>query len=191
MWQTSTKLLRALKWAEVCLWVAGFVAVGYCASIEIKAWLAQTEGNHEIEAGISNTPRAATGSIVGRLEIPRLGTSVVVFEGTDAGTLDLGAGHWTGSPLPGEDGNVVMAAHRDTFFRSLRNIRNHDAVDVATTEGTRHYLVDSTQIVNSNDLAVLAPTAEPSLTLITCYPFEYFGHAPKRFIVRARLAEGR
>jgi sortase A len=93
--------------------------------------------------------------------------------------------------LPGEDGNVVMAAHRDTFFRSLRNIRNHDAVDVATTEGTRHYLVDSTQIVNSNDLAVLAPTAEPSLTLITCYPFEYFGHAPKRFIVRARLAEGR
>jgi sortase A len=191
MWQTSTKLLRALNWAEVCLWVAGFVAVGYCASIEIKAWLAQTEGNHEIEAGISNTPRAATGSIVGRLEIPRLGTSVVVFEGTDAGTLDLGAGHWTGSPLPGEDGNVVMAAHRDTFFRSLRNIRNHDAVDVATTEGTRHYLVDSTQIVNSNDLAVLAPTAEPSLTLITCYPFEYFGHAPKRFIVRARLAEGR
>jgi sortase A len=191
MGQTSGRILRALKWAEVCLWIAGIFAVGYCASIEIRAWLAQTAGNREIEAGTSGTPRVAAGSIVGRLEIPRLGTSVVVFEGTDAGTLDLGAGHWSGSPLPGADGNVVMAAHRDTFFRSLRNIRDDDAVDVATTEGTRHYLVDSTRIVNPNDLAVLAPTSEPSLTLITCYPFEYFGHAPKRFIVRARLAEGR
>jgi len=60
MWRTSAKLLRALKWAEVCLWVAGFVAVGYCASIEIKAWLAQTEGNHEIDEGTSTTPKVAT-----------------------------------------------------------------------------------------------------------------------------------
>jgi len=191
MSQTSAKLPRALKGAEVCLWVAGLVAVGYCGFIEIRAWLAQAEGDHEIDTGAAKMPKVSTGSIVGRLEIPRLGTSVVVFEGTDPGTLDLGAGHWSGSPLPGENGNVVVAAHRDTFFRSLRKIRDQDAVDVATTEGTRHYLVESTQIVNPNDVAVLAPTAEPSLTLITCYPFEYFGHAPKRFIVRARLAEGR
>ena len=190
MAQASAKLFRVLKWAEVCLWLVGIVALGYCASIAVSAWRAQRQGNEEIDAKVSSAPKVAAGSIVGRLEIPRLGTSVVVFEGTDAGTLDLGAGHWSGSPLPGADGNVVMAAHRDTFFRSLRKIRDHDVVNVATTEGTRRYLVDSTEIVNPDDLAVLAPTSEPSVTLITCYPFEYFGHAPKRFIVRATLAAG-
>jgi LPXTG-site transpeptidase (sortase) family protein len=195
MRQTFGSLLRASKWAEVCLWTAGFLALGYCGSVGIKAWLAQSEGSQEIEAGSGRShphrfaPRSAAGSLVGRVEIPRLGISVVVFEGTDSNILELGAGHWTGSALPGESGNVVMAAHRDTFFRDLRNIRDSDVVNVSTTQGTRRYLVDSTRVVDSHEVGVLAPTPQPSLTLITCYPFEYFGHAPQRFIVRAREIE--
>lgn len=179
-------LLRASKWAEVCLWGGGISLLGYCAFVEVKAWEAQTRGDQEIDAGaVSTAPRMAVGSIVGRLEIPRLGMSTVVFEGTDAGILDLGAGHWRGSPLPGENGNVVLAAHRDTFFRGLRNIRQHDVVSVDTTRGTRRYEVDSTRVVEPTDTAVLAPTSRSSLTLITCYPFQFIGRAPKRFIVRA------
>jgi LPXTG-site transpeptidase (sortase) family protein len=111
--------------------------------------------------------------------------STVVFEGTGDNVLRIGVGHLSGSPLPGERGNVVLAAHRDTFFRPLRNIHNRDAIDVVTLGGTRHYSVDSTAIVTPDYTKVLAPTAGAVLTLITCYPFDWFGHAPKRFIVRA------
>jgi sortase A len=188
MRQASANLSRASKAAEVCLWGVAILALGYCGSIEVRAWLAQREGDREIDAGnVSSPPRIPAGGIVGRLEIPRLGMSVVVFEGTDTNTLELGAGHWSGSALPGEMGNLVLAAHRDTFFRGLRNIRRDDVVHITTTEGTQRYLVDSTRIVNPSDVEVLAPTSKPSLTLITCYPFEYFGHAPQRFIVRASL----
>jgi sortase A len=188
MRQTLASFSRASKWAEVCLWAVGFVALAYCGSVAMKAWFAQTEGSEEIEEGPAKAdpPHLAAGSLVGRVEIPRLGMSVVVFEGTNANILELGAGHWSGSALPGESGNVVMAAHRDTFFRGLRNIRDDDVVNVSTTRGTRHYMVDSTRVVEPRDVGVLAPTPQPSLTLITCYPFEYFGHAPQRFIVRAR-----
>jgi LPXTG-site transpeptidase (sortase) family protein len=191
MRQIFASFSRASKWAEVCLWAVGFLALGYGGAVSLKAWLAQTEGSEEIDAGIarSDAPRLAAGSLVGRVEIPRLGMSVVVFEGTDSNILDLGAGHWSGSALPGESGNVVMAAHRDTFFRGLRNIREDDVVNVSTTQGARRYLVDSTRVVDPHEVGVLAPTAQPSLTLITCYPFEYFGHAPQRFIVRAREIE--
>jgi sortase A len=183
---------RVSKGAEGCLWAVAITALGGCAYVEMRAWIAQAEGNRELNelksappADPSHHSRPATGAIVGRLEIPRLGMSMVVFEGTDADILDVGAGHWTGSPLPGGQGNVVVAGHRDTFFRGLRNIRNHDVVAVSTVSGTERYEVESTRVVHPTDLRVLAPTSGAVLTLITCYPFVYVGHAPQRFIVRA------
>ena len=131
-----------------------------------------------------NTPRLwARGDLIGRIEIPRLGLSTVIFEGTDGGVLRDGAGHLSGSALPGEKGNVVLAAHRDSFFQPLRYIQMRDAIDVVTPEGTRHYKVKSTAIVTPDRAEVMAPTRDSELTLITCYPFDWFGHAPKRFIV--------
>jgi hypothetical protein len=79
----------------------------------------------------------------------------------------------------------VLAAHRDTFFRPLRNIRSRDRIDVVTPAGTRRYQVDSTDIVTPDHISVLAPTRAATLTLVTCFPFDWFGHAPMRFIVRA------
>ncbi|HEY3233984.1 MAG TPA: class D sortase, partial [Polyangiaceae bacterium] len=87
---------------------------------------------------------------------------------------------------PGEQGNVVFAAHRDTFFRPLREIRKEDRITVTTTQGTHHYTVDSSEVVDPDATEVLQASSQPLLTLITCYPFYYVGHAPKRFVVRAR-----
>jgi sortase A len=125
------------------------------------------------------------GSAIGRLEIPRIGVSVVVLEGSDTEALRLGVGRLHNSALPGEPGNVVLAGHRDTFFRSLRDIRPGDRISLRTPQGTFAYTVDWTSVVNPADTAVLRPTANPALTLVTCYPFYYIGSAPQRFIVRA------
>ncbi len=123
------------------------------------------------------------------MEIPKLHLSAVVFQGADSPVLAHGIGHVDGTALPGQPGNVVLAAHRDTFFRGLRNIQKGDMVMVTTESGPRYYEVDSTEVVNPTQISVLAPTAKPTLTLITCYPFYYIGHAPKRFIVRASETE--
>jgi sortase A len=124
------------------------------------------------------------------LEIPRIGLSVMVVEGTDEDVLGLGAGHLSGSGLPGGTGNVVIAAHRDTFFRSLRNIQVGDTIDLISPEETYHYQVDWTRVVASAETKALDPTPQAALTLVTCYPFSYIGSAPDRFVVRASMSEG-
>ena len=125
------------------------------------------------------------------LEIPRIGLSVMVVEGTDEEVLLLrhGAGHLPGSGLPGETGNVVIAAHRDTFFRSLRNVQVGDTIDLTSPQGTYHYRVDWTRVVASAETKALDPTPQAALTLVTCYPFSYIGPAPDRFVVRASMYE--
>ena len=124
--------------------------------------------------------------LIGRVEIPRLNISAIVREGVDDGTLRNAVGHVPYTALPGHPGNVGIAAHRDTFFRNVRNIRNGDQILMVTPKGTFEYTVDSLKIVMPKDVQVLDPTPEPVITLVTCYPFNYIGSAPKRFIVRAR-----
>jgi sortase A len=188
---------RAAKWIERCLWTVGFLALGTFAGVQIYSRVQQAEGNreldrrsHEERAPAAEEPVPAVkvppvhGSAVGRIEIPRLELSAVVFEGTDTEVLQGGVGHLTGSSLPGEKGNVVFAGHRDTFFRALKNIRKDDVITVTTGTETRRYSVGSTEIINPNETGVLDATRDSTLTLVTCYPFYYVGHAPKRFIVR-------
>jgi len=110
----------------------------------------------------------------------------MVFEGATAGILKIGAGHIPATALPGGGGNVAIAAHRDTFFRPLRLVREHDTIVLKTSDGTLRYAVTSTQIVAPSDVDVLAKAPGRDLTLVTCYPFYYVGSAPKRFIVHAR-----
>ena len=128
------------------------------------------------------------GEAVARLEIPRLGISVMVLEGVDAGTLQYGVGHIPRTPLPGPSGNVALAGHRDTFFRPLKDIRTGDEILLTTTERTYAYRVRVSEVVEPRDTWVLAATEDPTLTLVTCYPFSYLGPAPKRFVVQARRA---
>jgi sortase A len=187
---------RAILWIQRFLFAAGFVILGICGAAWLNSRLRQAEGNRELDRILSRKATNAApgiaipdGGLIGRVEIPKLHLSAVVFQGADSSVLDHGIGHVDSSALPGQPGNVVFAAHRDTFFRSLRNIRKGDLVTVTTESGPRNYEVSSTEVVKPNDTSVLDPTAEPTLTLITCYPFYYVGHAPKRFIVRALETE--
>ena len=126
------------------------------------------------------------GDVVGKLDIPRTGISVIVLQGIETGTLILGAGHVPGTALPGHDGNVAIAAHRDTFFRALKAILVGDRIQFATVHGAYEYVVDSTEIVEPEDTRVMEWRGRSELTLITCYPFYFVGAAPQRFVVHAR-----
>jgi sortase A len=142
------------------------------------------------ELTVPRRASTAHGSAIAALSIPRVSLSAVVLYGSDPETLQRGPGHLENTADPGNPGNVVIAGHRDSFFRPLRNIRLGDDIFVDTREGRYHYRVTSQRVVDSRDVSVLAPTREEVLTLITCYPFWVLGPAPDRFIVRAaRVAD--
>ena len=128
---------------------------------------------------------AAAEGLVGRIVISRLGLSVIVVEGVDKRTLRRAAGHIPGTALPGQPGNIAISAHRDTFFRPLRNIRPEDIIIFTTPLGEYRYRVVSTKVVAPADVTVLSSTGGEILTLITCHPFYFVGSAPNRFVVRA------
>ncbi len=121
------------------------------------------------------------------LEIPKIGLEVPVFDGTDDLTLNRGVGRIIGTSRPGQGGNVGIAGHRDGFFRGLKDIGVGDKIDLQTPNRKENYRVDEIVIVKPNDVAVLENRNVPGLTLVTCYPFYYIGHAPQRYIVRASL----
>lgn len=122
------------------------------------------------------------------IRIERLQVEAPVFEGTDDMTLNRGVGHIAGTALFGEDGNVGIAGHRDGFFRGLKDIKIGDHIDVEEADRAETYIVDQLEIVNPGKVSVLHSVGEPTLTLVTCYPFYYIGRAPQRFIVHAALA---
>jgi sortase A len=127
--------------------------------------------------------------ILGRLQVPRLGLEVAVLAGLDRRTLRRGAGWIPGTARPGEQGNVGIAAHRDTFFQPLREIHGGDRIELETLAGRQSYVVRSVYVVDPGVTAVLASSAQPTLTLVTCFPFDYAGPAPRRYIVQA-VADG-
>ena len=198
-----------LRWAERLLILVGIGCLGYFLYTYAEASLYQAFEDRELDkilndatvAGTSGTAREevgpapetvprrtlAPGSTVGRIEIPRLGVSAVIRAGSDARTLRLAVGYIPGTGLPGDRGNFGLAGHRDTFFRRLRDINPDDEIRIVTADGVFRYYVQRTSIVTPDDVWVLDPTNYPALTLVTCYPFNYIGSAPKRFIVRAAL----
>lgn len=191
-----------LVWLERALWTAGCCALAYCIFISIDASHTQRQLTRSFEKSrtavgvtaqatvncsttdVHKIPRPENG-FVGRLEIPKLDVSSVVLEGVGSRTLRVGLGHVPGTALPGQPGNVVIAGHRDTFFRPLRNIKIGDEVSVDTTAYTYCYQVRSFEIVDPLNVNTLRFHNKNELTLITCYPFSYIGPAPKRFVVHA------
>jgi sortase A len=181
---------------ERVLLLVALASLGYVAGTLGGAALYQDYESRQLDAILRSGPRPSTPAgtaapaprrIIGRIEIPRLGVSTIIKNGDDARTLDLAVGHIRGTALPGAPGNIGLAGHRDTFFRRLRYIKPGDLIRLVAPEGTFDYVVERTQIVAPKDVWVLDATAEPALTLVTCYPFTYVGTAPDRFIVRARL----
>jgi len=189
---------RATRLAAWVLLATGLIALGYAAYVVADAHAYQaTErkrfeqaGNNAAAVPPSNTVTALPeGEVIGEIQIRRLGLTAVVAQGESAATLQRAVGHLSDTALPGELGNVVLAGHRDTFFRPLKGVRPGDAITLKTQEGDFEYLVESSAVVRPSNIQVLEPTGGRTLTLITCFPFSYVGSAPDRFIVRARQRE--
>lgn len=123
------------------------------------------------------------------LSIPRIGVEVPVFDGTDDLTLNRGAGRISGTARPGQPGNIGIAAHRDGFFRGLKDIRVGDRIELRAQSYEFLYTVDDIQIVQPTDVSVLRNRSNSSVTLVTCYPFYFVGDAPQRYIVRASIVD--
>jgi LPXTG-site transpeptidase (sortase) family protein len=122
--------------------------------------------------------------LIGELDVPHLGIATAVVEGDDGASLRRGAGHLRWTAMPGDTGNVVLAGHRDTVFRRLGDLQRGDRLRLTTARGVFHYRVARTLRVRPSDTWVLHRTAA-ALTLITCYPFDWVGSAPERWIVQA------
>lgn len=133
------------------------------------------------------TSADAEGDVIGAIRIPALGLTAPITADFDPASLRHGAGHIRGTAMPGGLGTTGLAGHRDSFFRPLRGIKQNMTILLSNKVGTYRYTVDSTEIVTLDRVQVLAVTSRPELTLVTCYPFDYVGSAPMRFIVHAHL----
>lgn len=195
---------QILRWTQRALFAVAFLTLGYCVFVMADSWMFQRRAKLDLDrllhqpksqaaevadssgaAPAEPTPQVETGALIGSIDVDRLGVSVAVTEGTGTATLQRAAGHIAGTAFPGEAGNIGIAAHRDTFFRPLRNIRADDVIRVTTPRGEFRYSVVSTKIVSPDDVSVLESDGSEVLTLVTCYPFYFIGSAPSRFIVRA------
>lgn len=169
----------------------GVLALFYCAYVVAAAHSYQAIQRSQFESvsKIEQHRPVIEGSAVGEMNIPRLGLNAVFVQGDSPKILRHAVGHISDTALPGEPGNVVLTAHRDGFFRPLRDIRAGDTIELKTLEGEFAYQVDWTKVVSPSEVEVLQSSSENTLTLVTCFPFYYVGPAPQRFIVRAHQIE--
>jgi sortase A len=199
----KSRTVRSALW-RVSEWpflIGGFLAVGYAAYTYAAQYIYQVyemesfdrtlQVVHDASAApalkSAAEPKTAATELIGKIVIPRLEISAIVKEGVDKNTLRLAVGHIPSTVLPGQAGNVGLAAHRDTLFRNLKDVREDDVITLITLKKTYIYRVVSLKTVNPSETSVLAGVGdEKTLTLVTCYPFYLVGHAPKRFVVRAR-----
>jgi sortase A len=124
-----------------------------------------------------------------RILIPKIEMDAIVVEGASRKELSAGPGHMKQTAEPGETGNAVITAHRDTFFRHIYELTKGDQIQVRRSGRTFTFEVTGKRIVVPEDISVIKPTTDPQLTLITCYPTYYIGPAPKRLVVFSRLVE--
>ena len=184
------------RWSRNLLLTAAAGLLGYCAFVLMETWLYQRQASqlfdraHLRVAAVQSPGAESANGLLGRMDIPRLGLSVVVAEGIGEATLMRAGGHIPGTSFPGKRGNVGIAGHRDTLFRPLRNIRQNDVIALTTLAGQYRYRVTSTKIVSPANVTVLQSDGHEILTLVTCYPFYFVGPAPDRFIVRAQRVMG-
>jgi sortase A len=192
LFSTPTRWL--LRRSQYLFFITGILALGYVGFTVLEARVYQVSAKRSLETQIqvenehgpsAPKPAVKNGDVLGRLDIPRLGVSVAVLQGTNSRILRLGVGHIDGTALPGEPGNSGIAGHRDTFFRELKDVQKNDEIELQTANGRFRYQVDWAKVVAPDDRTVLTSSTESALTLVTCYPFYFVGPSPKRFVVRA------
>ena len=205
----AARFAKALRYAELLLWIVAAASIGYCSVAYAGAAIHQHRQKallnaSRMENGLSPTTAVASGGaavpsltssaasdtlgygVLGTLEIPRLDISSIVEEGVDSSTLWEAVGHIPDTALPGHNGNSVLASHRDTYFRGLADVQVGDLIVFKSPTANFRYRVESTRIVDANATDALPDSTAPMLSLVTCYPFHYIGPAPQRFIVTAR-----
>jgi sortase A len=191
--------MKVLRTVEILAWTVGVsMLVAYGASrtwfaygsersiasfnavqrVDMSTWSRQRIAQYRAALHAGGTPQAV-------LRIPSVNLVVPVFEGASDENLNRGAARIEGTAHIGELGNIGIAAHRDGFFRVLKDIRVGSVLQLDRFDGTDTYRIVSTQIVEPSDVSVLAATSRNAITLVTCYPFYFVGSAPQRFIVRA------
>lgn len=178
-YQTDRTLL---EWEEL-------LAQNIAVSIEEKLYdhlaLEELVQIHPDNGGLS--ANVEEGDLIGKLAIPILDRELPILHGTGDTELARGVGHYIGSAFPGEQDQVVLSGHRQTVFRDLGKVQIGDQLVVETLAGTFTYEVFDQFIVDQNDRGVIVPHDEAVLTLVTCYPFQYVGSAPERYILQAKL----
>lgn len=133
--------------------------------------------------------RPSNGQHLGELILPTLQASMPIIEGANEDELEKGVGHVSQTVLPGEADQAVLSGHRDTVFRRVGELKIGDSLIVQTKMGRFTYAIEKTWIVDAEDRSVIRSVSEPILLLTTCYPFDFFGNAPQRYIIQARLVE--
>ena len=185
---------RRRRFLSIVFLAAGGFLLGYVGTEYLDMYLTQkslaTEWQHQTSAAVPSGKSAVdTSHGLIRLEIPKIKLDAMVLEGVSNAELSKGPGHMEETPIPGEAGNSVITAHRDTFFRHIFELKAGDEILVRRNGETLRYQVTSKKIVDPNDVSVLEPTPDPQLTLITCYPTYYIGPAPRRLVVFSKLVE--
>jgi sortase A len=181
---------------SLLLVIVGLGLLGYVASEYWGMYRSQQklEAEWERQAAAVSTPGRATISpdqMLTRVIIPKIGMDAIVVEGASRKELSEGPGHMKQTAMPGEIGNAVITAHRDTFFRHIYELIKGDQILVRRSGRVFTYEVTSKRIVMPDDVSVIKPTSDAQLTLITCYPVYYIGPAPKRLVVFSKLVDSR
>jgi len=182
---------KVLSWSLIAI---GIVLLGYVGG---QYWqMYRSQKNLEVEwqrqtATVSVPGHAdiSADQMLTRLVIPKIDMDAIVIEGASRRELSEGPGHMKETPQPGETGNAVITAHRDTFLRHIYELNKGDQIQVRRRGRTFTYAVTGKRIVKPEDVSVIKPTNDPQLTLITCYPTYYIGPAPERLVVFSRLVE--
>ena len=181
------RCMEFLGWSSSVFLMVGALAIGYAAYMVVagQAYQAIELRKFKVEAPPFEPRVLEIGEAMGQIQIPSVGLQAVILHGDSAKILRLGVGHLPETAMPGEQGNVALAGHRDTFFRPLRGVHTGDIITLRTGRGTFRYQVESTRIVSPKEIGVLQPSDRKELTLVTCFPFDYVGPAPNRFVVHA------
>lgn len=174
----------SVKLITVLVFVTGVAVAAQGAWIHVKASLAQILLEMSWRAAVKPWPWADTQAIA-KLEIGD--ETIIVLSGASGRTMAFGPGHVDGTALPGERGNCVITAHRDTHFAALRGVVAGDRVMLRTRTGERiAYEVTETRVVGKNETWLLEDDGTDKLTLITCYPFDaVLPGGPLRYVVVA------
>ncbi|WP_257350335.1 class D sortase [Pseudalkalibacillus decolorationis] len=190
------------KWIGILLLIAGVIFISVAG---YNLWLhdnGQDYAIHKAEAIVKDTKNQqdrhsrkfqmrekfdpAKGESIGILKIPKLDIKLPIIEGTDPEQLVKGVGHYRATAFPGGDNQILLSGHRDTVFRRLGELQSGDKIIVQLPYGTFRYVMKDSEVVSADDTTVIRSTAPKEvLTLSTCYPFNYIGNAPKRYVINA------